>query len=43
MLSKLLKYEFRATGRIMLPVYALLLVTAGGTSCLLYTSDAADE
>ena len=26
MLSKLLKYEFRATGRIMLPVYALLLV-----------------
>ena len=28
MLSKLLKYEFRATGRIMLPVYALLLVTA---------------
>ena len=32
MLSKLLKYEFRATGRIMLPVYALLLVTAGGTS-----------
>ena len=32
MLGKLLKYEFRATGRIMLPVYALLLVTAGGTS-----------
>ena len=28
MLSKLLKYEFRATGRIMLPVYALLLAPA---------------
>ena len=29
MLSKLLKYELRASGRILLPVYALLLVTAG--------------
>ena len=38
MLSKLLKYELRASGRILLPVYALLLA-----SCLLYTSDAADE
>ena len=27
MLSKLLRHEFRATGRIMLPVYALLLVS----------------
>ena len=35
MLSKLLKYEFRATGRIMLPVYALLLVSCGG--CMLKT------
>ena len=34
MLSKLLKYEFRATGRIMLPVYALLLVSCGG--CTLF-------
>ena len=25
MLSKLLKYELRASGRILLPVYALLL------------------
>ena len=36
MLSKLLKYEFRATGRIMLPVYALLLVSCGG--CTLFGS-----
>lgn len=36
MLSKLLKYEFRATGRIMLPVYALLLVSCGG--CTLFAA-----
>lgn len=29
MLSKLLRHEFRATQRIMLPLYLLLLVTAG--------------
>ena len=29
MLSKLLKYELRASGRILLPVYALLLASAG--------------
>lgn len=29
MLSKLLKYELRASGRILLPVYALLLTSAG--------------
>ena len=29
MLSKLLKHEFRATGRIMLPVYLIMLLTAG--------------
>ena len=28
MLSKLLKYELRASGRILLPVYALLLASA---------------
>lgn len=33
MLSKLLKYELRASGRILLPVYALLL-TAAGCCCL---------
>lgn len=36
MLSKLLRHEFRATGRIMLPVYALLLVSCGG--CTLFGS-----
>lgn len=34
MLSKLLRHEFRATGRNMLPVYALLLVSCGG--CTLF-------
>ena len=29
MLSKLLKHEFRATGRTMLPVYAAVVVLAG--------------
>jgi len=29
MLSKLLKHEFRATGRIMLPVFLMLLTSAG--------------
>ena len=29
MLSKLLRHEFRATGRILLPLYLLLFVTAG--------------
>ncbi len=29
MLSKLLKHEFRATGRIMLPIYLLLAVSTG--------------
>ena len=29
MLSKLLKHEFRATGRIMLPVFLMLLASAG--------------
>ena len=28
MLIKLMKHEFRATGRIMLPLYLVLLVTA---------------
>lgn len=36
MLSKLLKYELRASGRILLPVYALLLASAG--CCSLFTS-----
>ena len=41
MLSKLLKYELRASGRILLPVYALLLVTAG--CCSLFYKLAADH
>ena len=32
MLRKLLKHEFRATGRIMLPMYLILLVTAVGSN-----------
>lgn len=32
MLRKLLKHEFRATGRIMLPLYLVLLVTALGSN-----------
>jgi len=32
MLRKLLKHEFRATGRIMLPLYLILLVTAVGSN-----------
>lgn len=32
MLRKLLKHEFRATGRIMLPMYLVLLVTAIGAN-----------
>lgn len=34
MLSKLLKHEFRATSRIMLPLYLILLVTAVFTNIL---------
>ena len=32
MLRKLLKHEFRATGRIMLPLYLVLLATAVGAN-----------
>lgn len=32
MLRKLMKHEFRATGRIMLPLYLILLVTAFGAN-----------
>ena len=32
MLTKLLKHEFRATGRIMLPLYLILLATAAGAN-----------
>ena len=32
MLRKLLKHEFRATGRVMLPMYLILLVTALGSN-----------
>ena len=32
MLSKLLKHEFRATGRVMLPLYLILLVTSVGAN-----------
>lgn len=41
MLSKLLKYELRASGRILLPVYALLLASAG--CCSLFYKLAADH
>ena len=36
MLSKLLKHEFRATARIMLPVYLLLLASAGLSSLFMH-------
>ena len=32
MLRKLIKHEFRATGRVMLPMYLILLVTAVGAN-----------
>ena len=32
MLMKLMKHEFRATGRIMLPLYLVLLATALGAN-----------
>ena len=32
MLRKLMKHEFRATGRIMLPLFLILLVTAVGAN-----------
>lgn len=32
MLTKLIKHEFRATGRIMLPLYLVLLATAAGAN-----------
>ena len=32
MLRKLMKHEFRATGRIMLPLYLILLATAIGAN-----------
>ena len=32
MLRKLLKHEFRATGRVMLPLYLILLATAVGAN-----------
>ena len=32
MLRKLVKHEFRATGRVMLPMYLILLVTAVGAN-----------
>ena len=32
MLTKLLKYEFRATARVMLPLYLILLATALGAN-----------
>ena len=41
MLSKLLKYELRASGRILLPVYALLLASAA--CCSLFYKLAADH
>ena len=32
MLGKLIKHEFRATGRVMLPMYLVLLATAVGSN-----------
>ena len=34
MLRKLLKHEFRATGRIMLPLFGILLLVFGLEKCL---------
>lgn len=39
MLIKLLRYEFKATGRIMLPLYLLLLLSATGLAADLRWSD----
>lgn len=38
MLSKLLKHEFRATGRVLLPLYLLLFVSAGLFRLFMYLS-----
>ena len=32
MLRKLIKHEFRATGRVMLPLFLILLVTSVGAN-----------
>lgn len=42
MLSKLTKHEFRATGRILLPVYLLLMVTSGLCCLFLHLADRYD-
>jgi len=42
MLSKLLKYEFRATGRVFLPMYAILLVMSA-VARFLYHSPTAES
>ena len=42
MLSKLMKHEFRATGRILLPVYLLLLLTSGLCCLFLHLSERYD-
>jgi ABC-type transport system involved in multi-copper enzyme maturation permease subunit len=39
MLSKLIKHEFRATARVLLPVYLFLLITAGLNNLFLQLSD----
>ncbi len=38
MLGKLIKYEMRAMGRIMLPIYALLLVSSAAVSAYVHMS-----
>lgn len=42
MLSKLMKHEFRATGRILLPVYLLLILTSGLCCLFLHLSQRYD-
>ena len=43
MLRKLLKHEFRATARIMGPLYLILLVTAMGANFSARVMDRADS
>ena len=42
MLSKLLKHEFRATARVMLPVYLLLFLSSGLSTAFMYLSQRYD-
>ena len=39
MLKKLFKYEFKSTAKIMLILYAILIITTSVGSVVLYSSD----